>query len=175
MENQAAILALGVLLGHPHIEELLGFIVVDGDDDAAREVLRRVAIRGRSDWVTHFCVSAAITVLSDETVSDATGLLKEEFDASASGSGFSFSDLLADRAGTTFAIAATRDEVAARAMQNRLAHGFRIEEIFPPADGLPEEISDAELQSRYGGVNGEGYRRLGQEIERRIATCPAYQ
>lgn len=175
MENQAAILALGVLLGHPQIEELLGFIVVDGDDDTAREVLRRVAIRGRFDWVMHFCVSAAIVVLSDETVSDATGLLKEEFDASANGSGFSFADLLADRAGTNFAIAATRDEAAARTMQNRLAYGFRIEEIFPPADGLPEGISDAELQSRYGGVNGEGYRRLAQEIERRIATCVAYQ
>ncbi|MCP4614309.1 MAG: hypothetical protein GY845_36955 [Planctomycetes bacterium] len=175
MENQAAILALGMLLGHPQIEELLGFIVVDGDDDTAREVLRSVAIRDRSDWVTHFCVSAAITVLSDETVSDATGLLKEEVDASVSGSGFSFSDLLADRAGTTFAITATRDEAAARAMQNRLAPDFRIEEIFPPADGLPEGISYAELQSRYGGVNGEGYRHLSQEIDRRIAACTAYQ
>ena len=175
MENQATILALGMLLGHPQIEELLGFIVVDGDDDTAREVLRSVAIRGRSDWVTHFCVSAAIAVLSDETFSDATGLLKEEVDASAGGSGFSFSDLLADRAGTTFAITATRDEAAARAMQDRLVYGFRIEKIFPPTVGLPEGISDAELQSRYGGVNGEGYRLISQEIERRIATCPAYQ
>ena len=173
-ENQAAILALGVLLGHPQIEEFLGSVVIDGDD-AARQVLQRVAIRGRSDWVRHFCVSAAIAILSDETVSDATGLLKEEFDANVGGSGFSFADLLADRAGTTFAISATRDEAAARAMQDRLAGGFRIEEIVPLADDLPEGMSDAELQSSYGGVGGEGYRRLAEEIERRIATCAAYQ
>jgi hypothetical protein len=174
-ENQAAILALGILLGHPRIEEFLGSVVTDGDDDPARQVLYRVAVRERSDWVKHFCVSAAIAVLSDEAISDATGLLKEDLDADAGGSGFSFADLLADRAGTTFAVSATRDDAAARAMQDRLAHGFRIEEIFPLADDLPEGISDAELQSSYGGVGGEGYHRLIDEIERRIAACAAYQ
>jgi len=175
MENQAAILALGVLLGHPKIEKLLGFIVVDGDDDAAREDLRRVAIHGRSDWVGHFCVSAAITTLTNETISDAAGLLKEELDADVGGSGFSFADLLADRAGRTFALSATCDEAAARSMQDRLAGGFGIEEVFPPADGLPERASDAELQSHYGGVGGEGYLHLIEEIEGRIAACAAYQ
>ena len=174
-ENQAAILAIGMLIGHPRIEEFLGPIMVDGENKRARQALRNVVVYGRSDWARHFCLSAAIAILTNETISDAAGLLKEELDAGANGSGFSFSDLLADRAGTTFGIAATRDEVAARAMQNRLAHGFRIEEIFPSADGLPEGISDAELQSRYGGVDGEGYRRLSQEIERRIAACLVYQ
>lgn len=174
-ENQAAIFALGILLGHPRIGEFLGSVPAGRDHDAARQVLRRVVLRGRSDWARHFCVSAAIGILSDEAVSDAAGLLKEELDAEADGSGFSFADLLADRAGTTFAIQATRDEAAARAMQDRLVRGFRIEEFFPPANDLPEGVSDAELQSRYGGVGGEGYRRLIEEIERRIVTCAAYQ
>jgi len=108
-------------------------------------------------------------------VSDAAGLLKEELDADIGGSGFSFADLLADRAGTTFADWATRDEATARAMQDRLASGFRVEEFFPPAADLPEGIPDAELQSRYGGVGGEDYRHLIEEIERRIAACAAYR
>ena len=120
-------------------------------------------------------MSAAIAILSNVAVSDAAGLLKEELDADTGGSGFSFADLLADRAGTTFAICATRDEAAARAMQDRLARGFRVEEFFPPADDLPEGISDAELQRRYGGVGGQAYRHLIEEMERRIAGCAAYR
>ena len=108
-------------------------------------------------------------------MSDAAGLLKEELDASRGGSGFSFADLLADRAGTTFALRATSDKVSARAMQDRLARGFLIEEFFPPAADLPEGIPDAELQSRYGGVGGQAYNRLIEEIEQRIATCAAYR
>ncbi len=174
-ENQAAILALGMLLGHPGIEDFVGPILAESDRDIAQQVPHRVVLRGRPDWARHFCVSAAIVVLSDEAFSDAAGLLKEETDAYASGSGFSFSDLLADRAGATFAIAASRNEVAARVMQSRLTGGFRIDDIFPPADDLPEGISDAELQSRYGGVGGESYRHLMVEIERRIAASAAYQ
>ena len=172
-ENRAAIFALGVLLGHRRLEEFLGPIPT-GRYGAARRVLRHVTLRGRSDWTKHFCLSAAIAILSDQAVSDAAGLLKEELDADIGGSGFSFSDLLADRAGTTFAVVATRDEASARAMQDRLVRGFRIDEFFPPAADLPEGIPDAELQSRYGGVGGELYRRFSEEIERRVSGCAAY-
>ena len=172
-ENQAGIFALGILLGHPRIEEILG--LTGAGRPVARHDLLRVVLRGRSDWTRHFCVSAVLAVLSDEAVSGAAGLLKEELDSDTGGSGFSFSDLLADRAGTTFAIQATRDEAAARVMQERLAGGFRIDEFFPPAADLPEGIPDARLQSEYGGVGGEGYLRLIEEIERRVTGCAAYR
>jgi len=175
IENQAGIFALGVLLGHPRIEEFVGDVHAGGESGAARQVLGRVGLRGRSDWTRHFWVSAAIAILSNVAVSDAAGLLKEELDADTGGSGFSFADLLADRAGTTFAICATRDEAAARAMQDRLAGGFRVEEFFPPADDLPEGLSDADLQRRYGGVGGQAYHQLTDEMERRIAGCAAYR
>lgn len=172
-ENRAAIFSLGMLLGHPRVEEFLGPVLAGNENPASRQVLRRVPLRGRSDWTKHFCVSAAITLLSEQVISDAAGLLKEELDSDTGGSGFSFADLLADRAGTTFAIQATRDEAAARAMQDRIVQGFEVEEFFPPAADLPEGIPDAELQSHYGGVGGEAYRRLIAEIERRITACAA--
>jgi hypothetical protein len=175
VENRAAIFALGTLLGHRRVGEFLGPIFLDEEDPAVRGALLRVTLRGRADWTKHFCVSAVIAILSDAAVSDAAGLLKEELDADIGGSGFSFADLLADRAGTVFGLRATRDEVSVRALQDRLAGGFRIEEFFPPAADLPEGIRDAELQSRYGGVGGEGYRRLLEEIERRVAACAAYR
>jgi hypothetical protein len=175
VENQAAIFALGVLVGHPQVQEFLGAALLDANEDAAPQPLQHMTVQGRADWARHFCVSAAITLLSDETISDAAGQLKEELDGRPGGSGFSFADLLADRAGTTFACAATRDEQAARALQERLAQDFRMEEIFPPAGDLPEGLSDAQMESRYGGVGGAGYRYVVEEIDRRIAACAAYR
>jgi len=173
-ENRAAILALGLVLGTDRLETFTGGVTAGVDLDGLHDAYKGATMRGRRDWPQHFTVSGALTVLSLDRASDAVGLLKEELDADG-GSGFSFGDLLADRAGTTFADYATRDEESARALQARLAKGFRLDHFFPPADGLPEDIQDAELQSRYGGVGGKEYSRLGAEIERRIAALPAYQ
>ncbi|HSD67696.1 MAG TPA: hypothetical protein VLF95_13400 [Vicinamibacteria bacterium] len=173
-ENRSALLALGIVLGHPRIARAVGE-TLDSRRSALAETLReRTTLRGRADWTRHFALSGALTVVSAVAPSDAAGLLKEELDADG-GSGFSFGDLLADRAGTTFAEVATRDEARAAAVQERLAGGFRVDEFFPRADGLPEGIPDAELQARYGGVGGPLYRRTAGEIERRVSACAAYR
>jgi hypothetical protein len=173
LENRAAIYALAILLGHRRVESLVGRVVDAEIPSEALHLFRAVPLRGRADWTKHFWVSAALALLSNQFTSDATGLLKEELDAGG-GSGFSFSDLLADRAGTTFALTATRTEDAARAMQDRLADGFIVDDFFPPARDLPEGISDAELTRQFGGVDGPEYARVVHEIERRIANCSAY-
>jgi hypothetical protein len=172
-ENRAALLALGIVLGHPRLARAVGE-KLDAERAATAGLTRaRTTLRGRSDWTRHFTVSGALTVVSAVAPSDAAGLLKEELDADG-GSGFSFGDLLADRAGTAFADVATRDEASAAAIQARLADGFRVDDFFPPADGLPEGIQDAELQSRFGGVGGPLYRRTAEDVARRVAGCAAY-
>jgi hypothetical protein len=172
--NRAAVLALGIALGHAHVETLIGRFMDESTRIALRKAFAGTTVRQRDDWPKHFFVSAALTVIAAGNISDASGLLKEEKD-SAGGSGFSFGDLLADRAGTTFAEVATRDEASARALQMRVAQGFRVDDFFPEAKDLPEGIQEAELQTSYGGVGGKGYSRLTAEIERRIASCPGYQ
>jgi hypothetical protein len=173
-ENRSAILALGIVLGHPRLAQALGERLDDERRARALRLRTNTTLRGRHDWVRHFSVSAALTVLSAASPSDAAGLLKEELDADG-GSGFSFADLLADRAGTTFAEVATRDDAAAQGMQQRLASGFRVDDFFPAAADLPEGIQDAELQSRYGGVGGALYSQTTAEIERRLSLCAAYR
>jgi len=173
-ENRAAILALGIVLGHPRLARSVGERLDNERSGAAFDVVARTTLRGRGDWARHFTVSGALTVLSAAAPSDAAGLLKEELDADG-GSGFSFADLLADRAGTTFAGVATRDDASALRVQQRLAGGFRVDDFFPAAADLPEGIADAELQSRYGGVGGALYRQKTDEIERRLALCAAYR
>ncbi len=119
-------------------------------------------------------MSGALTVLSAQAPSDAIGLFREELDAGG-GSGLSFGDLMADRAGTTFALLATGDDAGARAIQARLAGGFRVHDFFLEAADLPEEIQDTELQSRYGGVGGPLFRSYAAEVERRMWSCPGYR
>jgi hypothetical protein len=165
---------LGIVMGHVHVQWATGRVL---DHRLRREVGRhmgRATVRGRADWVRHYCVSAALALYSSENASDAAGLLKEELDAATGGSGFSFSDLLANRAGTTLALAATSEPAAARRIQQALSGPWLVEQIFPPAADLPEGLSDAQLQAQFGGIGGAGYQQLLEEIEARVRkTLPA--
>ncbi len=165
-ENQGAILALATVLGHPDVATLAG-LERPADWREMRAAVWPVTLRGRADWTRHFLVSAALTQLATATVSDAAGLLKEELDA-AGGSGFSFGDMLANRAGTVFGEAATRDEERARRLQAWVLESYDIDGLMPPGADLPEGISDAELVERYGGVGGPLFASYEAEIEARV-------
>jgi hypothetical protein len=173
-ENRAALLGLGIVLGTTQLTTFAGDVVDASQKTLARELRAGTTAHGRADWTRHFALSGAITVLSAVAPSDAAGLLKEELDADG-GSGFSFADLLADRSGTSFGDLATRSEESAAALQERVAAGFRLDDFFPSAAGLPENIEDAELRGRYGGVGGPLYRRYSDEIEKRVAAAAAYR
>lgn len=172
-ENRAAILALAVVLGSERFAPFAGPVASEEQLARAARLRSRATLRGRADWTRHFVLSSALTVVSNVAPSNAAGLLKEELDA-ASRSGFSFGDLLADRAGTTFGAQALAGEARAAALQERVAAGFAVGDFFPPATGLPEGIPDSELLRRYGGVGGPLYLQTMEEIERRIAACPGY-
>ncbi len=172
LENRAAIFALAILLGHTDLEAFVGELLDPALRAQANRIIGTVTLRGRKDWTRHFWVSAALVLLSNEATSDRIGLLKEQLDSQDGGSGFSFADMLANSAGTRFGVAAMRDQSSARAMQARLARGFDLDAFFPPADGLPENITAAEFQSRYGGVDGRRYQAIVDEINRRLDLLP---
>ena len=169
-ENQGLILALATVFGHPDIATVSGIERPDDWQDL-RAAWWPMSIHGRSDWVRHFLVSAAITQAASIGVSDAAGLLKEELDAAGS-SGFSFGDLLADRAGTVFGELAGQDEATAAMLQAFIAEGIAPDDLMPPGRDLPEDISDEELEQRYGGVGGPLYRAVVADIEERIQSLP---
>ncbi len=173
LENHAAILALGIALGHTHMAVFVGEV----DDSAVYGPVARLPdfsrLRGRGDWARHFWISAAMTLVASNGVSDAVGLLKEELDAGTGGSGFSFADLAADRAGTEFALQATASRESARRIQSWvLGEITDLDELMPAADDLPEGLSDAELLDQFGGVGGEQYGKMQAEIEQRIRQLP---
>ena len=171
--NRAAILALGIAIGH---ERLARFVGLDHQADLVREAMalrQRTTLSGRDDWPRHFCLSAALTVLENPFASDASGLMKEQLDALAHGSGFSFTDLAADRAGVRFAEAATDSEPAATAMQARLRKGYEAADYFPRNCNLPENLTVEEFRRDYGGVGTLRYRQMMKEIETLLDRCTA--
>ena len=106
-------------------------------------------------------------------MSDLWRVLPARRDGGEGGSGFSFGDLAADRAGTTFAALATRADRAALAVQRWvLEPGSDLQLLMPEAYDLPENLTDVEFARQFDGVNGPRYRTMLQEIERRIAALP---
>lgn len=172
-QNRAAILALGIAIGH---ERLARYAGLDPDGESVRLAVRLrdgTTLRGRKDWPRHFWVSATLAVVENEFLSDAGGLMKEELDALTHGTGFSFADLAADRAGNRFAHAATDSDAAARTMQARLARGVSVDDLFPPAADLPENLTVEQFRRDFGGVGSLRYRQKVAEIEERLDRCAA--
>lgn len=168
-ENRAAILALGIALGHLNVEKYVGVSIPPTEYGYIAVLPRQSQLRARADWSRHFWVSAAITLLVSDRVSDVAGLLKEELDSGEGGSGFSFGDLMADRAGTEFARAATRDRHSALAVQNWVLHpNSDLNDLMPPADDLPEGLTDAQLDEQFDGVSGPRYQSLIDTMEQRL-------
>lgn len=171
-QNKAAILALGVILGEERIASVAGREIDGGRRKEIAKLYQRISIRDRKDLVRHFWVSAALTVLSDQSRSMDVGVTKELMDATAGGSGFSFVDLTADHAGTLFARVATRDVQSARDLQLKISRGIEIADLFPEITGLPEGIYRDEFQTKYGGLGGAETTKILEEIRRRLVQCP---
>ncbi len=134
---------------------------------------QRLLLQGREDLAQHFIVSAAIAATAGSAAADAIGLDKELGD-STSGSGFSFADLAADRAGTEFGKRFVDPDHAVR-LRNAFAARLGDEDIMPPVEGLPERLTDTEFKTVYGEVGSETYNAMLSNIESRITRMPLYQ
>ena len=167
-ENRALLLALGMAAQGRSPRQL-----IEGSAVSLPRVRGLgVTLRGRGDLAKHFTISAALAVSGGSELADVIGVFKELSD-SQGGSGFSFADLLADRAGVVFAEQATGP--AAARLQRTLA--ARVEEslLMPPIDRLPEGLRELEFRSRYEDLDTETYTLVQQEIEQRIGALALYR
>jgi hypothetical protein len=131
-----------------------------------------VMLDGRRDLRQHFALSAAFVAVGREAQAFALGELKELLDAAPGGSGFSFDDLAADRAGMRFARAALAGGPADwRAAADLLDAGAT---ILPPLDGLAAGLSAEAFASAYGDLDDPRYAALVDEIDRRLDALPLY-
>jgi hypothetical protein len=165
-ENRALILVLTFYVLGMSLEQLLPEAIA-----WPRPVPHVITIDGRDDFAKHFMVSAAIAAYADTALADAIGLYKEVED-SRSGSGFSFNDLAADRAGTKFGEKSVAGKEAARKLQRRMASGLIDSDLMPAWSDLPEFMPEVEFKRRFGGIDAPAYQRIMQKIEQRVAALP---
>lgn len=137
---------------------------------------RRLSVRiyRREDLVQHFVNSALIAATGGEDLAQTFGLGKE-IDDSRGGSGFSFVDLLADKAGTRFGQSASASRAAAIAVQRFASTTFTQDAWIPNPHGLSENMTEEVFKQRYGGVDGGAYRVVLGDIENRLAHLPSFQ
>jgi hypothetical protein len=166
-ENRALLQVLGVWAAERDLRVLLPQL-------PQRPAWFALRLLGRRDFAQHFLVSAGIVAASETSLSDAIGIHKELSD-SRGGSGFSFTDLAADRAGTRFGELATASAESARRLQQLLGQGLTEADIMPVVSDLPEGLTEEEFATRYRAVDSPAYRAVFEEIERRISACALYR
>jgi hypothetical protein len=171
-ENRAAIIALAIFFGDSRFERLVGDVRT-GELAGPVPDTGRVVLQGRHDLVQHFTISAALTVSAGTGIADVIGELKEVQDTGAGGSGFSFTDIAADRAGARFGETATASG-SARRVQNLLAGDPLERMFFPSVAGLPEFMPAAEFTRRFGSVGSAEYERVVRDIDGRLAALAVF-
>lgn len=135
---------------------------------------QEVLLDGRGDFAKHFMVSAAIAAYADTALSDAIGLYKEIED-SRHGSGFSFNDIAADRAGTKFGEKAVASRASAQNLQYLILSGLGDTDLMPPWSDLPEFMSEVEFKRRFGGTDAPAYQNMMEKIEQRVGALRILQ
>jgi hypothetical protein len=166
-ENRAVLVTLALYLSGKDATRLLG-----EKYDAPTSIHPTLA--GRGDLSQHFAISAALTGVTDSHIANVIGVFKEVQD-SRGGSGFSFADLTADRAGVRFAEQAIRSTTSAQNVQQQVA-SLNIESaIMPSIAALPEGLQDPEFRRRFERRDSAAYNTVKNEIERRLDQCDFYR
>lgn len=168
LENRAL---LTVLALHAGGRDLATF--VPEAKQWARPARKQLTLAGRVDLAQHFIISAALAGLGGGAFADAIGVHKEVGDA-RKGSGFSFKDFAANRAGAAFGRLAA-DPGTAASLQQRVITGLVETDMLPAMGDLPEFMRLAEFNRRYGGVGAPAYVRIVQDIDQRIAALPLFR
>jgi hypothetical protein len=171
-ENQAAIMALAIYFGDSRMQKLV---------ERSHEELfpktrlgsHNVTLKGRHDLVQHYLTSAGLQLAAGAGVANAIGEFKEIADTLRGGSGFSFSDIAGDKAGVTLAVQAS-EPASAQRLQAAMARVENETDFFPDITGLPDNMTQAEFERRYGNVESQRYQEVLADIERRIALVPAF-
>lgn len=168
-ENRAAILVTAMYIMGINVPRVLGMPT----DTVTRPSRHRLTLSDRHDFAQHFLVSAALTVSTGSSLADTIGLLKE-LDDSQGGSGFSFTDLGADRTGVRFAELAI-GPATATTLQSKLLEQPSEDLFMAEFRDLPEFMAEAEFLARFGGVGEPAYNRVVRDIEDRISSTELFQ
>lgn len=164
---EATLFALAIACGHARFSEIAG---TQPRAPGARSC-QGARLFGRGDLVQHHALSMGLQAASDAQAAFGLGEVKELYD-SARGSGFSFDDLLANRAGVRLAV-----QLLAGGPEDWRAAAELVEgdaDLLPPFDDLPAGLSAAAFKEAYGDVDSAAYAEVVAAIDRRLDALPLY-
>lgn len=168
-ENRALLVALAILTVGERATDLA---------DGARERSQRcwndppgLTLGGRVDLAKHWSLSAALGATVGGDVTRAMGEWKELSDSLPGGSGFSFVDLAADRAGLRIGRAAGRP-AQATAIRAALAGASDAALLPLAATNLREGLTNAEFVTRYGSIDTRDFDAAVTRIDSLLDRDP---
>ncbi len=165
LENAALLSLLGTWSRGKPLDGL-----VPGDIERPQRFLMK--LHRRRDFAQHFLFSAALAARGDSALSNAVGLFKEIMDTEH-GTGFSFTDIAANVAGSRFGELAVSERAAT--LQQALADGVTDGDLLPVIDDLPEFMDTAAFEAQFGRVGSPSYEAMMSDIHGRIMALPLYQ
>jgi hypothetical protein len=124
-------------------------------------------LQGRGDLAKHWALSAALTSVLGPDAANSLGEWKELQDSLPDGSGFSFVDLAADRAGVQTARSAIAPSTAVTAAEelSRATDEYMLPNALVRA---PEGLSEAAFVDRFGSLDETGYRKAVSHIDQTL-------
>ncbi len=166
--NKHVIFTVNAYVNHTETQKFLpGAVAADTDRLA-------VFLYRRNDMAKHFIASAALSASGSGHLAQQLGQQKELTDA-RHGSGFSFIDLAADRAGRYFGEMATASPRSARKIQKKMANIKDYRAFMPDVTDLPENLSGQQFEARFRNTDSPVYRQIIKRIDNRIAACRIYR
>ncbi len=169
-ENRALLFVLTTYVNRKNIK-----LFLSPNAKPTHPVYHVLILNRRHDMAQHFTGSAALTASGSRILADFVGLYKEIEDTYW-GSGFSFTDLAADRAGTFFGETAIESEKVAVKVQEVMMSDNLTDDIFMPSiKNLPENLRAEDFKKRFDEINSAKYQQQITLIDKRIASCPLYQ
>ena len=171
-QNESALIALGLFLGDAQLKKALPNLV-NVSPRTGKKINAKIA--GRKDLKLHFLYSAIVQILTNRGISLSLGEIKEISDMDRGGTGFSFVDIAADRAGLHFATLAIDPAGGGLFLQNHIKAAVSEQSFFPDISLLAEEITQQEFVETYTSTESAEYALVIEEIDRRIHALPLYK
>jgi hypothetical protein len=159
-----------VLRDHGKFGNFVKLVEAENDRALRLVALGQPTILGRRDLAQHFFVSSYLAAAGGTQLAMSSGLMKEMADSNG-GSGFSFVDMAANRAGIVFAGSVLNKRVPLRAIED----GFTVAAYMPNVDELPEGLSATKLLAEFGPQNDGRFQRELKRIDERLLQLPTYR
>ncbi len=169
IENTAALWALAIVYSNPRFAKFIDLKDVPLNGFASPN------LRGRNDLNLHFLYSIILEQLGEREIALNVGELKELLDSNKGGSGYSFADLAADKAGSLFSEKITSSNEEALKAQKILANITNEDSFFPHIHDLAEGFKGNEFEQIFGEIKSPLYNKQVARISKRINQLALYQ